>query len=44
MINKYFMSVPLYRQDRLQNHLGIPLPASTQWDFGLGEQWNSQPT
>lgn len=33
MINKYFMSVPLYRQDRLQNYLGIPLPASTQWDL-----------
>lgn len=33
LINKYFMSVPLYRQDRLQNHLGIPLPASTQWDL-----------
>lgn len=33
MINKYFMSVPLYRQDRLQKHLGIPLPASTQWDL-----------
>jgi transposase len=33
MINKYFMSIPLYRQDRLQNHLGIPLPASTQWDL-----------
>jgi hypothetical protein len=33
MINKYFMSVPLYRQDKLQNHLGIPLPASTQWDL-----------
>ena len=33
MINKYFMSVPLYRQDRLQNHLGIPLPASTQWSL-----------
>ena len=32
MINQYFMSVPLYRQDRLQNHLGVPLPASTQWD------------
>jgi transposase len=32
MINKYFMSVPLYRQDRLQKYLGIPLPASTQWD------------
>jgi len=31
MINKYFMSVPLYRQDRLQNYLGMPLPASTQW-------------
>jgi hypothetical protein len=36
MINKYFMSVPLYRQDRLQNHLGIPLPASTQWDLMVG--------
>lgn len=33
MINKYFMSVPLYRQDRLQKHLGVPLPASTQWDL-----------
>ena len=33
MINKYFMSIPLYRQDRLQNYLGIPLPASTQWDL-----------
>lgn len=33
MINKYFISVPLYRQDRLQNHLGIPLPTSTQWDL-----------
>jgi hypothetical protein len=33
MINKYFMSIPLYRQDRLQNYLGIPLPTSTQWDL-----------
>ena len=33
MINKYFMSIPLYRQDKLQNYLGIPLPASTQWDI-----------
>lgn len=33
MINRYFMSVPLYRQDRLQSYLGIPLPASTQWDL-----------
>ena len=33
MINKYFMSVPLYRQDRLQDYLGMPLPSSTQWDL-----------
>ncbi|MFO8066082.1 MAG: IS66 family transposase [Bacteroidales bacterium] len=33
MINKYFVSVPFYRQDRLQNYLGIPLPSSTQWDL-----------
>ena len=33
MLNKYFMSIPLYRQDRLQNYLGIPLPTSTQWDL-----------
>ncbi len=32
MINKYFMSVPLYRQDKLQAYLGMPLPDSTQWD------------
>lgn len=33
MINKYFMSVPLYRQDRLQDYLGMPLPTGTQWDL-----------
>lgn len=33
MINKYFMSIPFYRQDRLQNYLGMPLPSSTQWDL-----------
>ena len=38
MINKYFISVPLYRQDRLQNHLGIPLPASTQWDLMVAKK------
>lgn len=38
MINKYFMSVPLYRQDRLQNHLGIPLPSSTQWDLMVANE------
>ena len=33
MINKYFMSIPFYRQDKLQNYLGMPLPSSTQWDL-----------
>lgn len=33
MIHKYFMSVPLYRQENLQNYLGVPLPASTQWEL-----------
>jgi len=33
MINKYFMSVPLYRQDQLQSYLGMPLPAGTQWSL-----------
>jgi len=34
-INKYLMSVP---QDRLQNHLGIPQPASTQWDLMVAHE------
>ena len=33
MIHRYFMSVPLYRQEVLQNDLEVPLPASTQWDL-----------
>lgn len=33
MINKYFMAVPLYRQTRLQEMLGVPLSPSTQWDI-----------
>lgn len=37
MINKYFMSIPLYRQENLQNYLGVPLPASTQWEL-MAEQ------
>lgn len=37
MIHKYFMSVPLYRQETLQNYLGVPLPASTQWEL-MAEQ------
>jgi transposase len=38
MIHKYFMSVPLYRQATLQNYLGVPLPASTQWELMAGEE------
>jgi len=37
MIHKYFMSVPLYRQETLHNYLGVPLPASTQWEL-MAEQ------
>ncbi len=33
MINRYFMSMPMYRQDKLQSYLGVPLPSSTQWDL-----------
>ena len=33
MIHKYFMSVPLYRQETLSNYLGVPLPSSTQWEL-----------
>jgi transposase len=32
LINKYFTAVPFYRQEALQDFLGIPMPASTQWD------------
>jgi transposase len=38
MINKYFMSVPLYRQETLQNYLGVPLPASTQWELMAAQE------
>jgi transposase len=30
---KYGMGVPFHRLDRLQESLGIPLPASTQWEI-----------
>jgi transposase len=32
LVNKYFTAVPFYRQEALQYFLGIPFPASTQWD------------
>lgn len=38
MINKYFMSVPLYRQEVLQNYLGVPLPSSTQYELMKAEE------
>lgn len=38
MIHKYFMSVPLYRQETLQNYLGVPLPASTQWELMAAQE------
>lgn len=33
MINKYFMSMPLFRQENLQRYLGVPLSDSTQWEL-----------
>jgi len=30
---KYGTGVPFYRQEKLQQSLGIPLPASTQWEI-----------
>src|SRR5205807_75288 len=30
---KYGTGVPFHRQEQLQQSLGIPLPASTQWDI-----------
>lgn len=38
MINKYFMSIPLYRQETLQDYLGVPLPASTQWELMANQE------
>lgn len=38
MIHKYFMSVPLYRQETLQHYLGVPLPASTQWELMAAQE------
>jgi len=33
MLNKYFMSIPFYRQENLQRCLGIPLASSTQYEL-----------
>ncbi len=31
-ISKYGKGVPFYRQDKWQKYLGVPMPASTQWE------------
>jgi len=33
---KYGYGMPFYRIEKLQENLGIPLPASTQWEIALG--------
>jgi hypothetical protein len=30
-VTRYGMGQPMYRTDKWQSHLGVPLPASTQW-------------
>ncbi len=31
-INRYGMGVPMYRTEKWQNHFGVPMAASTQWE------------
>ena len=33
---KYGTGMPFHREEKLQGNLGIPLPASTQWDIVAG--------
>ena len=40
---KYGTGAPFHRIARLQKHLGIPLPASTQWDLVLKASWSLDP-
>lgn len=30
---KYGSGIPFYRLERLENQLGVPLPATTQWEI-----------
>jgi transposase len=32
-LQKYYVAIPFYRQAYFQSLLGVPLPASTQWQF-----------
>lgn len=40
---KYGTGAPFHRIARLQKNLGIPLPASTQWDLVLKAAWSLDP-
>ena len=40
---KYGNGFPFYRLENLQNNVGIPLPASTQWDIVRDFYWHTSP-
>ena len=40
---KYGNGFPFYRLENLQNSVGIPLPASTQWDVVRDFYWHASP-
>ena len=40
---KYSMGVPFNREERFQGDLGIPLPASTQWDIVAAQAERAEP-
>lgn len=40
---KYGNGFPFYRLENLQNSVGIPLPASTQWDIVRDFYWHAYP-
>jgi transposase len=40
---KYGTGVPFHREEKLQASLGIPLPASTQWDIVRARAENAEP-
>ena len=40
---KYGMGVPFHREEKVQGSLGIPLPASTQWDIVAAQAERAEP-
>ena len=40
---KYGTGVPFHREEQLQGNLGIPLPASTQWDIVASQAERAEP-